>query len=104
MRLLINTKGAAEAGLKRYNGRGIFSSIGRKLILSGLKKVINAEERKQYPQKFVDAVVNGPQKRVKRKLTTTTTTPPSATPTKVRKYSTNTTNQLINTGSGIVLD
>ena len=103
MRLLINTKGAAEAGLKRYNGRGIFSSIGRKLILSGLKKVINAEERKQYPQKFVDAVVNGPQKRVKRKLTTTTTTP-SATLTKVRKYSTNTTNQLINTGSGIVLD
>ena len=103
MRLLINTKGAAEAGLKRYNGRGIFSSIGRKLILSGLKKVINAEERKQYPQKFVDAVVNGPQKRVKRKLTTTSTTA-STTPKKVRKYSTNTTNQLINTGSGIVLD
>ena len=103
MRLLINRTGAAEAGLKRYNGKGIFSSIGRKLILSGLKKVINAEERKQYPQKFVDAVVNGPQKRVKRKLTTTSTTA-SATPKKVRKYSTKTTNQLINTGSGIVLD
>ncbi len=103
MRLLINRTGAAEAGLKRYNGKGIFSSIGRKLILSGLKKVINAEERKQYPQKFVDAVVNGPQKRVKRKLTTTSTTA-STTPKKVRKYSTNTTNQLINTGSGIVLD
>ena len=102
MRLIINTKGAAEAGLKRYNGKGIFSSIGRKPILSGLKKVINAEERKQYPQKFVDAVVNGPQKRVKRKLVTTTTA--STTPTKVRKYSTNTANQLINTGSGIVLD
>ena len=103
MRLLINTKGAAEAGLKRYNGRGIFSSIGRKLILSGLKKVINAEERKQYPQKFVDAIVNGPpaKKRVKRKLITTAA---STTPTKVRKYSTNTANQLINTGSGIVLD
>ena len=102
MRLLINTKGAAEAGLKRYNGRGIFSSIGRKLIISGLKKVINAEERKQHPQKFVDAIVNGPQakKRVKRKLITTAST----TPTKVRKYSTNTANQLINTGSGIVLD
>ena len=103
MRLLINRTGAAEAGLKRYNGRGIFSSIGRKLILSGLKKVINAEERKQYPHKFVDAVVNGPRKRVKRKLTTTSTTA-STTPKKVRKYSTNTTNQLINTGSGIVLD
>ena len=102
MRLLINRTGAAEAGLKRYNGRGIFNSIGRKLILSGLKKVINDEERKHYPQKFVDTVVNGPQKRVKRKLPTTTTV--STTPTKVRKYSTNTTNQLINTGSGIVLD
>ena len=65
MRLLINTKGAAEAGLKRYNGRGIFSSIGRKLILTGLKQVIKAEERKDYPQKFVNAVVNGRLQRKK---------------------------------------
>ncbi len=106
MRLLINAKGAAEAGLKRYNGRGIFSSIGRKLILTGLKQVIKAEERKDYPQKFVDGVVNGPpqRKRVKRKLPPTTTKATSAPTLKARKYSTNTTDQLINSGSGIVLD
>ena len=104
MRLLINTKGAAEAGLKRYNGRGIFSSIGRKLFLSGLKKVINAEEKKEYPQKFVDAVVN--RRAVKRKLPPTATTKATllSPSSKVRKYSTNTVNHLINRGSGIVLD
>ncbi len=103
MRLLINAKGAAEAGLKRYNGRGIFSSIKRKLILTGSKQVIKVEERKDYPQKFVNAVVNGPlqRKKVKRKLIPTTTTSPTS---KAKKYSTNITDQLINSGSGIVLD
>ena len=32
MRLVIHSQGAAEGGLRRYNGRGIFSSIGRKLF------------------------------------------------------------------------
>ena len=133
MRLVIHSEGAAKAGLKRYNGRGIFSSIGRKLFLSGLKKVINAEEKKEYPQNFVDTVVNRracpikkkskkvttekhvrTQKKgvVKRKLspnTTATFSPPSkarkfSPPSKARKYSTNVTNHLINRGSGIVLD
>ena len=129
MRSVIHSEGAAEAGLRRYNGRGIFCTIGRKL--SSFKKVINADEKKEYPQKLIDMVVNGrahpidkksekkeektaQKKRVKRKLPPTVKKrvvvkrklppPPTATPTKVRKYSANTTNQLINSGSGIVLD
>ena len=130
MRLVIHSEGAAEAGLRRFNGRGIFCTIGRKL--SSFKKVINANEKKEYPQKLIDTVVNGrahpidkksekkeektaQKKGVKRKLPSTVKNrvavkrklpPPTTTaiPTKVRKYSANTTNQLINSGSGIVLD
>ena len=124
MRLVIHSEGAAEAGLRRYNGRGIFCTIGRKL--SSFKKVINANEKTDYPQKLIDTVVNGrahpidkkkkksEKKRVKQKLTPTVKkrvvvkrklpAPTAAIPTKVRKYSANTTNQLINSGSGIVLD
>ena len=115
MRLVIHSQGAAEAGFRRYNGRGIFSSIGRKLFSFGLKKVINAVEKDNHHQTIADAIVNGSRpinkkkekivklqgKKVKRKLTPPTASLPSS---KVRKYSKNTTNQLINSGSGIVLD
>ena len=115
MRLVIHSQGAAEAGLRRYNGRGIFSSIGRKLFSFGLKKVINAVEKENHQQTIADAIVNRSRpidkkkekvvklqgKKVKRKLAPTTTT--SLPSSKVRKYSKNTTNQLINSGSGIVL-
>lgn len=113
MRLVIHSQGAAEAGFRRYNGRGIFSSIGRKLFSFGLKKVINAVEKDNHHHTIADAIVNGSRpikkkkekivklqgKKVKRKLT-----PPTLPSSKVRKYSKNTTNQLVNSGSGIVLD
>ena len=116
MRLVIHSHGAVNAGLGRYSGRGIFSSIGRKLFSFGLKKVINVLEKENRRQMIADVVVNGSapttntgvkfskkkvvqRKRVKRKLTPTTL-PLS----KVRKYSENTTNQLINRGSGIIFD
>ena len=40
-RLIVDSRSRANAaaGLKRYNGKGIFSSIGRKASLIGLKKV-----------------------------------------------------------------
>ena len=50
MRLVINSQGAVHAGLRRYNGRGIFASIGRKLFSFGLKKVINAMEKERKHQ------------------------------------------------------
>ena len=106
MRLLIHSQGAAEAGLRRYNGRGIFCTIGRKLFSFGQNKVINAEEKKEYPQKLIDTVVNGrphpidknsekfrkektvkaQQKGVKRKLLPTTTAATSKTKTSSSKY------------------
>ena len=125
MRLVIHSQGAAGAGLRRYNGKGIFSSIGRKLFSFGLKKVINAMERKNHSHTIADAVVNGrphpidnnsknfrkekivkaQRKGVKRKKVTPKTTTTSPSTAKVRKYSKDTTNQLINIrGSGIVLD
>ncbi len=52
MRLVIKSLGAAEAGLRRYNGRGIYASIGRKITSQGLKKVINTDKKKEYPQKL----------------------------------------------------
>ena len=62
MRLVIrNRYGSAAGGLRRYNGSGIFSSIGRKLFSSGLKKVINVATKANLPQKLADAVVNGAQ-------------------------------------------
>ena len=60
MRLVIhNRKGATASGLRRYRGEGIFSSIGRKLFSSGLKKVINVASKANLPQKIADVVVNG---------------------------------------------
>ena len=118
MRLVIHAQGAAEAGLRRYNGRGIFSSIGRKLFLFGLKKVINDLEKPKSFHTIADAVVNGSPNRpidnskivktslkgVKRKKEAVPTT--IQPPTKIKKYSKDTTNKLINTssGSGIILD
>ena len=43
----------------RYNGSGIFSSNGRKLFSSGLKKVINVASKADLPQKIADVLVNG---------------------------------------------
>ena len=60
MRLVIkNRYGSTAGGLRRYNGSGIISSIGRKLFSSGLKKVINAASKANISQKVADAVVNG---------------------------------------------
>ena len=62
MRLVIRTRyGSAAGGLRRYNGSGIFSSIGRKLFSSGLKKVINVATKANLPQKIANVVVNGAQ-------------------------------------------
>ena len=62
MRLVIrNRYGSAAGGLRRYNGSGIFSSIGRKLFSSGLKKVINVATKANLPQKIANVVVNGAQ-------------------------------------------
>jgi len=60
MRLVIhNRQGATASGLRRYRGEGIFSSIGRKLFSSGLKKVINVASKANLPQKIAEVVVNG---------------------------------------------
>ena len=60
MRLVIrNRYGSAAGGLRRYNGSGIFSSIGRKLFSSGLKKVINVASKTNLHQMLADVVVNG---------------------------------------------
>jgi len=60
MRLVIhNRQGATTSGLRRYRGEGIFSSIGRKLFSSGLKKVITLASKAKFPQKIADVVVNG---------------------------------------------
>ena len=62
MRLIIRSRlGSTAGGLRRYNGSGIFSSIGRKLFSSGLKKVINVAKEANLPQKIANAVVNGAQ-------------------------------------------
>ena len=51
-----NRYGSAAGGLRRYNGSGIFGSIGRKLFSSALKKVINVASKANLPQKIADAV------------------------------------------------
>ena len=67
MRLVLQREGAAESGLKRYNGGGVYNLIGRKSHFTGLKKDTKVEERKVYPHKFVDFVGNGsPQKKKKK--------------------------------------
>ena len=114
MRLVIHSQGAAHAGLRRYNGQGIFSSIGRKLFSFGLKKVINAVQKDNKNQKIAKTVLSEPplihqnkekgakqqRKNRKRKLSPLSTAPLP----KKRKYSEKRTNQLMNRGSGIVLD
>ena len=59
MRLVINRQGNSGAGLNRYKGTGIYSSIGRKVLLSGLRNVTNAVEKANRSQLIADAVVNG---------------------------------------------
>ena len=60
MRLIIRTRqGSAAGGLRRYNGSGLFSSIGRKLFSSGMKKVIKAATKANLSQKIANVVVNG---------------------------------------------
>ena len=106
MRLVIRAKGAAKAGLKRYNGGAIYYLIKRKNQFSRFKKAINRDEKKHYPQKFVDTVVNGPlqNKKVKKRKLSPPLKKETSSP-KAKKFSANTTNRLINSsGSGIVLD
>ena len=116
MRLVFPSRGAA-AGLRRYKGEGIYSSIGRKVLLSGLRKVINTLEKESSSQKVADIVVNGrredsrsikkkvvntPQAGVKRKSTLVSSKPQ---PAKAKKYSNSTTERIINRiGPGILLD
>ena len=119
MRLVIPSKGTDNI---RYTGRGIFSSIGRRLFSFGLKKVINGLENENRHQLIANIVVNeslspstenslksnkeknNQHKRVKRKLDTEKTKQNSPL-SKVKRYSTDTTNKLINkSGSGIIFD
>ena len=104
MRLILQREGASESGLRRYNGGVVYNLIGRKSHFSGLKKDTKVEERKVYPHKFVDFVVNGSlQKREEKKRKLPISAKETSSP-KAKNSSTNTTNQLINSGSGIVLD
>ena len=99
MRLVINVEGRnANAGLNRYNGRGIYSSIGRKVLLSGLRNVTNTVEKANRSQSIADAVVNGRQEVKKVSGTKKPTTRPHIAgvkrkssisqhqPSKTRKY------------------
>ena len=61
MRLFINRQGSSGAGLNRYKGAEIYSSIGRKVLLSGLRNVTNTVEKANRSQLIADAVVNGRQ-------------------------------------------
>ena len=99
MRLVIDRQGSSGAGLNRYNGRGIYSSIGRKVLLSGLRNVTNTVEKANHSQLIADAVVNGCQhKAVKKASGKPVTSPhkagvkrrstvPQHTLSKTRKYS-----------------
>ena len=115
MRLVISSRGGyAVAGLKRYKGEGIYCSIGRKVFLSGLRKVINTMEKQSHSQKIADIVVNGRQetsnKEVKKQhqagVKRKSSSVPSSTQTsKTKKSSNSVTDRLINTtGSGIIFD
>ena len=126
MRLVIDSRGSALAGLKRYKGEGIYSSIGRKVLLSGLRQVINTLEKGNHSQKVADFVVNGhrkedsssikkkvvstPQAGVKRKSSSLTSSSSSSSPqptqsAKARRYSNSTTEKFVNSvGPGILRD
>ena len=115
MRLVLNSRAGAAAGLKRYKEEGIFSSIGRKLFLSGLKRVISTIENKDRWQKIADAVVNGHKPKqittkkrpagVKRKsLEQPQLSSVQQPPSKTKRYSSSTINKLINHGDGILIE
>ena len=123
MRLVIESRGKnSGGGLNRYQGQGIYKLIGRKVFLSGLKKVINSLEKENHSQNIADAVVNGrsgvvgekkkkkekiinkPQAGAKRKSVVLGTSQPEIV-NKARKYSNSTTEKIVNsTGFGTVLD
>ena len=123
MRLVIRTRlGAAASGLRRYRGEGIFSSIGRKLFSSGLKKVINVAAKANLPQKIANVVVNGAQsggekigtlagekltrvilKKTKKRKKTTPVIPQIEEATQSSKHPKLDIDRLIN-GSGIIIE
>ena len=112
MRLVINSRGsAADAGLKRYNGEGIYSSIGRKVLLSGLRNVTNTVEKTNRSQLIADAVKNGARRDTVKKARggkrKSSLASEQLERVKARKYSKSTIDKLINNsvgGSGIILD
>ena len=61
MRLVNDRQGSAGEGLNPYKGAGIYSSIGQKVLLSGLRNVTNTVEKGNHSQSIADAVVNGRQ-------------------------------------------
>ena len=111
MRLVIDRQGSSGAGLNHYKGAGIYSSIGRKVLLSGLRNVTNAVEKANRSQLIADAVVNGYRHEAVKKASGSkrkSSIPPEHQQTaKARKYSKSTVDKLINSsfgGSGITLD
>ena len=112
MRLVIDRQGSSGAGLNRYKGAGIYSSIGRKVLLSGLRNVTNAVEKANRSQLIADAVVNGHRHEAVKKASggskRKSSIPPEHQQTaKAKKYSKSTVDKLINSsvgGSGIILD
>ena len=113
MRLVIDSRGSAVAGLKRYKGEGIYSSIGRKVLLSGLRNVTNAVEKANRSQLIADAVANGHRheeavKKASGSKRKSSIPPEHPQTAKARKYSKSTVDKLINSsvggGSGIILD
>ena len=116
MRLVIDRQGSSGAGLNRYKGARIYSAIGRKVLLSGLRNVTNVVEKANRSQLIADAVVNGRHRHEeavkkasgsgKRKSSIPPPEHPRQT-AKARKYSKSTVDKLINSsveGSGIILD
>ena len=60
MRVIIrNREGRAAAGLGRYTGSAILETIGRKLLSSGLRKIIKATVNDNLPQNVVNVIVDG---------------------------------------------
>ena len=114
MRLVIDRQGSSGAGLNRYKGAGIYSAIGRKVLLSGLRNVTNAVEKANRSQLIADAVVNGHRHEAVKKASGSkrkSSIPPEhpQQTAKAKKYSKSTVDKLINSSvgggsSGIILD
>ena len=112
MRLVIhNRQGSAAYGMRRYQGSGILSSIGRKLFSSGLKKAINIATKANLPQKIANIVVNGAQsageklgKAAVKKIATTVRRKRVGEPVVAStiKYPKVDIDRIINSGSGII--